>query len=113
MIESDKLDTLHPEYGLEPRVYYKNLYRYDKCFISGSVALKDIDECAGEAKVSLKNGSGKVIDTTVTNNYGDFKIDNLGANTGEYSLEVEFPGYEKQKLSLALEDSIEIGTIFL
>lgn len=113
MIESDKLDTLHPEYGLEPRVYYKNLYRYDKCFISGSVALKDIDECAEEAKVSLKNGSGKVIVTTVTNNFGDFKIDDLEANSGEYSLEVEFPGYEKQKLNVALEDSIDIGTIFL
>lgn len=113
MIESDKLDTLHPEYGLEPRVYYKNLYRYDKCFISGSVALKDIDECAEEATVSLKDGSGKVIDATVTNNYGDFKIDDLKANSGEYSLEVEFPGYEKQKLSVALEDSIDIGTIFL
>jgi Fe-S-cluster-containing dehydrogenase component len=113
MIESDKLDTLHPEYGLEPRVYYKNLYRFTKCFVSGSVALKDVDECAEGAKVFLKNGSGKVIDTTVTNNFGDFKIDNLEENNGKYSLEVEYPGYQKQELSVALEDSIDVGTIFL
>ncbi|MCK5315597.1 MAG: carboxypeptidase regulatory-like domain-containing protein [Anaerolineales bacterium] len=113
MIESDKLDTLHPEYGLEPRVYYKNLYRFTKCFVTGSVALKDVDECAEGAKVFLKNGSGKVIDTTVTNNFGDFKIDNLEENNGKYSLEVEYPGYQKQELSVALEDSIDVGTIFL
>ena len=113
MIESDKLDILHPEYGLEPRVYYKNLYRFTKCFVSGSVALKDVDECAEGAKVFLKNGSGKVIDTTVTNNFGDFKIDNLEENNGKYSLEVEYPGYQKQELSVALEDSIDVGTIFL
>lgn len=113
MIESDKLDTLHPEYGLEPRVYYKNLYRFTKCFVTGSVALKDVDECAEGAKVFLKNGSGKVIDTTMTNNFGDFKIDNLEENNGKYSLEVEYPGYQKQELSVALEDSIDVGTIFL
>ena len=113
MIESDKLDILHPEYGLEPRVYYKNLYRFTKCFVTGSVALKDVDECAEGAKVFLKNGSGKVIDTTVTNNFGDFKIDNLEENNGKYSLEVEYPRYQKQELSVALEDSIDVGTIFL
>jgi Fe-S-cluster-containing dehydrogenase component len=113
MIESDKLDTLHPEYGLEPRVYYKNLYRYTRSFITGSVALKDVDECAEGAKVFLKNGSGKVIETTVTNNFGDFKIDNLEVNKSKYSLGVEYPGYQKHEISVALEDSIDVGTIFL
>jgi Fe-S-cluster-containing dehydrogenase component len=113
MIESDNLDTMHPEYGLEPRVYYKNLYRFTKCFVSGSVALKDVDECAEGAKAFLKNGSGKVIETTVTNNFGDFKIDNLEVNNGKYSLEVEYPGYPKHALSVALEDSIDVGTIFI
>lgn len=113
MIESDKLDTLHPEYGLEPRVYYKNLYRYTRSFITGSVALKDVDECAEGANIFLKNGSGKVIETTVTNNFGDFKIDNLEVNKSKYSLGVEYPGYQKHEISVALEDSIDVGTIFL
>jgi Fe-S-cluster-containing dehydrogenase component len=111
--ESEKLEVWHPEYGLEPRVYYKNLYRYTRCFISGSVALKDADECAEGAKVALKNGSGNVIDTAVTNNYGDFKIDNLDEKLDKVNLEVAYPGYQKQELSVDLEDSIDVGTIFL
>ena len=110
--ESEKLKVYQPQYQTEPRVYYKNLYRFTKCFIAGSVALKDTDECAEGAKITLRNGSGKVIDTVVTNNYGDFKIDDL-EKSGKYSLEVEYPGYQKQELGVDLEDSINIGTIFL
>ncbi len=113
LIESEGLEVLYPEYGLEPRVYYKYLYRYTHCFIAGSVALKDTDECAEEAKITLKNGSGKVIDAVVTNNYGDFKIDGLEEKSGQYSLEIAYPGYKKQKLSVDLEDSINVGPIFL
>ena len=61
--ESEKLEVYQPRYQTQPRVYYKNLYRYTRCFIAGSVALKDIDECAEGAKVTLRNGSGRVIET--------------------------------------------------
>jgi Fe-S-cluster-containing dehydrogenase component len=111
--ESEVLEYFHPQYGLEPRVYYKNLYRYTRCFIAGSVALSEPDECAEGAKVTLKNGVGKVVDTTVTNNYGDFKFDALEANSGNYSLDVEYPGYGKQELNVEVEKSINIGTVFL
>jgi len=111
--ESEKLKVYQPQYQTAPRVYYKDLYRYTRCFIAGSVALKDIDECAEGAKVTLRNGSGEVIDTALTNNYGDFKIDDLQENSGKYTLEVEYPGYEKQDLAVDLEDSTNVGTIFL
>jgi Fe-S-cluster-containing dehydrogenase component len=111
--ESEKLEVWHPEYGLKPRVYYKNLYRYTRCFIAGSVALKDVDECAEGAKVALKNVSGNVIDTAVTNNYGDFKIDNLDEKLDKVRLEVVYPGYQTEELWGDLEDSIDVGTIFL
>lgn len=113
MIDSEKLEVLHPEYGLEPRVYYKNLYRFNKCFIAGSVALRDIDECAEGAKVTLNNGSGEIIDTAVTNNYGDFKIENLEEKSGRYTLDVVYPNYQKQELSVDLEESKDLGTIYL
>ena len=113
IIESEKLEVLHPEYKLQPRVYYKNLYRYTSCFIAGSVALSEPDDCAEGAKVTLKNGVGKVVDTTVTNNYGDFKFDALEAGSGKYGLDVEYPGYAKQELSVDVEKSINIGTVFL
>jgi len=111
--ESEKLEVYQPQYQTAPRVYYKNLYRYTKCFVAGSVALKDTDECADGAKVTLRNGSGKAIDTAVTNNYGDFKIDDLEENSGKYSLEVVYPGYQKQELVVDLEGSTNIGTILL
>ncbi len=111
--ESEKLEVYQPQYQTQPRVYYRNLYRYTKCFIAGSVALKDVDECADGAKVTLRSGSGEAVDTAVTNNYGDFKIDDLEENSGKYSLEVEYPGYGKQELTVDLRDSVNIGTIVL
>lgn len=112
-VKTEKLEALHPEYGLGPRVYYKNLYRYNKCFIAGSVALADKDECVEGAKVALKDGSGKVIATAVTNNYGDFKFDDLEGKSSRYELEVEAAGSPKQKRHVDLEESIDIGTLFL
>jgi len=113
IIESEKLQVFHPEYKQEPRVYYKNFYRYSRCFISGSVAIRDVNECAGGAKVTLKNSSGTIVDTAVTNNYGDFKIDDLEERSGQYSLEIDYPEYEKKISGVDLEESVHIGTIFL
>ena len=111
--ELEVLEYFHPQYGLEPRVYYMNLYRYTRWFIAGNVALSEPDVCAEGAKITLKNGAGKVVDTTVTNNYGDFKFDALEAHSSMYSLDIEYPGYGKRELSVDLEKSINIGTVFL
>jgi hypothetical protein len=110
--ESEGLEVVHPEYGLEPRVYYRNLYRYEKSFVAGSVALEDTDECAEGAQVTLTNDSGQVIGKAMTNNYGDFKIDGL-ENDGKYSLEIEYAGYKNRGLRVSLEDSKNVGVIFL
>jgi Fe-S-cluster-containing dehydrogenase component len=106
------LEDLHPEFKTKPKVKYKNLYRYEKCFIGGSIALQDTDECAENAQVTLRKGS-KSLETVATNNYGDFKLDNLDAKSGKYNLEIKYPGYKTQKVSVDLKDSVNIGTIFL
>jgi Fe-S-cluster-containing dehydrogenase component len=111
--KSEKLEVYHPEYKSNPRVYYKNLYRYTKSLIAGSVALKDKDECAEGAKVTLTHESTKTTEVTTTNNYGDFKFDNLEDNSGNFRLEVEFPGYGKQTKVIELKTSINIGTVLL
>ena len=110
--ESEGLEVVHPEYGLQPRVYYRNLYRYEKSFVAGSVALEDTDECAEGAKVTLTNDSGQVIGRAITNNYGDFKIDGLEKD-GKYSLEIECAGYKNRELRVSLEDSKNVGVVFL
>ena len=111
--KSEKLETYLPQLNTKPRVYYKNLYRYTRCFVAGNVVLRDTDECAEAAEVILNKGAKKALDSVVTNNYGDFKIDNLEEKSGKYSLEISYPGYKKQKLSLDLKKSINLGTIFL
>ena len=77
------------------------------------MALQDTDECAEGAKVAVSKGNEKVFDEVLTNNYGDFKVDKLEENSGEYQLEVEYPGYETAKLNVELKTSVNIGTIFL
>lgn len=113
LVGSEKLEVYHPEYQTGPRVYYKNLYRFTRCFISGNVALKDVDECAEGVQVTLRDGSGQTVGTATTNNYGDFKIDDLQAGSGEYGLEMEYPGYQKQEIKVDLKDSANVGTILL
>lgn len=114
IIESEKLEVLHPEYKTRPRVYYKNLYRFTHCFIGGSVAvvIEGREECAEGARVTLIKDSKK-IDEAVTNNYGDFMFDNLEENSGMYQLEIVLEGYEKKTVEVDLKTSINRGTFFL
>ncbi|MFC1932056.1 4Fe-4S dicluster domain-containing protein [Chloroflexota bacterium] len=114
IIKDENLEVLHPEYKTKPRVYYKNLYRFLKCFIGGSVAIEvaDISECADGARVTLFKNSTK-IGEAITDNYGDFKFDNLEENSGRYSLEIVCEGYEKKTLEVDLTTSKNVGTILL
>jgi len=110
--KAEQLEVYRPELKTRPRVYYKNLYQFTKSFIAGSVAFQDTDECAEGTKVTLMLDT-KEIDEAVTNNYGDFKLDNLPENSGEYNLELEYSGYDKKTITLDLTKSVNLGTIFL
>lgn len=114
IIESGGLELLHPEYKTRPRVYYKNLYRFNRCFISGSVAYEknEIMDCAEGAEVSLIKDSA-AIGKASTDNFGDFKFDRLEAQSGVYHLQIFFEGYEKKHLEIDLKDSVSLGTILL
>lgn len=112
--ELEKGDVFHPEYKTFPRVYYHNLYRYQRCFIGGSVAVEkdDIVDCAEGAVVSLLKG-GEVISEMVTDNYGDFKFDNLEEKSGPYRIEITWRKYEKKMVDVDLNNSVYIGIITL
>jgi len=105
---------LHPEYGTQPRVYYKNLYRFARCFIGGSVAreVNGVTDCVEGARVTLRQGSSNIA-ATVTDNYGDFKFDNLEENSGSYTVEISWPGHETKTLAVDLKTSVNLGTIWL
>lgn len=114
IIEDENLEVLHPEYNTNPRVYYKNLYRFLKCFIAGNVAIEvdGVIDCAEGAIVTLFNNSKK-IGEAITDNYGDFKFDKLEQNSGGYRLEVVYKSYEKKILKVKLTTSKNVGTILL
>ena len=111
--KTEQLEVLRPERNTKPRVYYKNLYRYAKCFIGGNVVLHDTDECAEGASVVLSGASLKTNKTALTNNYGDFKIDGLDEESGAYTVSISYAGYEPKTLEVDLKKSLNIGTIFV
>src|SRR5712671_335408 len=53
MAIEQSLDVMKPELGSKPRVYYRNLWRYSKCFIGGSVSAeaRGLVDCVEGAKV--------------------------------------------------------------
>jgi len=108
-----ELEVLRPELGTKPRVYYRNLWRYTKCFIGGSVSAEanGVVDCVEGAAVRLIK-DGRVIAECRTDNYGDFKFDRLDENSGRYSVEVSAGGRTKT-LEAVLGASINLGEIRL
>jgi len=88
-VVEEGLEVLKPELGTKPRVYYKNLHRFTKCFIGGSVSAEanGLVDCVEGATVRLFKDNA-VIAETATDNYGDFKFDQLDENSGKYVVEI-------------------------
>jgi hypothetical protein len=109
---SEQLEVLQPELQTQPRVYYKNLYRFSQCFIGGSVAAEahGMLDCAMGAAVALYQGQQKLAETT-TDNYGDFKFDRLAKNTGGYSVVIQMDGWGHKEIQVPeLQSSVTLGT---
>ena len=109
-----RLETIKPELGTKPRVYYKNLWRYATCFIAGSLSApaNGVVDCVEGAQVRLlKNGA--TVAEAATDNYGDFKFDRLGENSGEYIVEISAAGQAKKAVTAKLGASINLGEIRL
>jgi len=114
MVTAEDLEVLQPEYQTSPRVYYKNLYRYSKCFIGGSVLYEDgnVKDCVKGATVSLFQ-TGVLLQSTVTDVFGDFKFDGLNPESGQYVLKIELSGFQSVSQNVDLQDSVYLGLIEL
>jgi len=111
IVREENLEVIKPELGTKPRVYYRNLWRYSKCFIGGSVA-EEIDgvvDCVEGASVQLVK-DGVSLAVTTTDNYGDFKFDKLDENSGRYSVQI-FSGGRSKVVEVDLATSINLGEI--
>ena len=111
----EKLQPLDPEHKTRPSVYYANLYRFDSCFIAGSVAIErnQLIDCAAGASVSLYQDGHKLA-ATATDAFGDFKLDGLPENSTNYRVEIAMKGYGRRTLAVTrLEKSVNPGVIRL
>jgi Fe-S-cluster-containing dehydrogenase component len=111
--QSEQLEVLKPEAATKPRVYYRNLWRYSKSFIGGSVASEvgGVVDCVEGANVRLIK-DGQTIARASTDNYGDFKFDRLEEKSGRYTVEVSANGRTKM-LDANLGASVFLGEIRL
>jgi Fe-S-cluster-containing dehydrogenase component len=89
LVVTEELEVLQPELGTKPRVYYKNMHFFTKCFVGGSVVatVAGVEECVEGAEVVVKK-DGNEVGRAVTDVFGEFKVDELEPNSGAYQLEV-------------------------
>jgi Fe-S-cluster-containing dehydrogenase component len=111
LVEKEGLLAHRAELNTRPRVMYKNLYKWDKVFASGSVAFKDTDECADGAKVTVSSG-GAVVGEGVVNNYGEFVVDYLEPGKS-YDVKIEAAGYQAMAKTVTLDESLNLGLVLL
>lgn len=113
--KNEQLEVLRPELNTKPRVYYRNLYRYAKCFIGGAVsaAIDGRSECVENANVMLRQ-NGKVVAQTNSDAFGEFRFDTLAPHSGEYEVEIAHPAHGKAAARATLdEQSLNLGEIRL
>ncbi len=114
-ITAEQLETLAGKtMHTRPRVYYKNLHRFDKCMIVGSVATGEegATECVAGALVRLLEG-GKIIAEQQTDDFGDFKFERLPENTNNYEIEVVL-GEKSAGIKITeLRESKNVGTVWI
>ncbi|MDX1485480.1 MAG: 4Fe-4S dicluster domain-containing protein [Alphaproteobacteria bacterium] len=108
------LQELDPGAATKPRVLYKNLHRFTKCFVAGSVAgeVMGREECISGASVTLLKG-GAEIARCETDAFGDFVIDRLDPRSGGYVIRVEKSGFAAKTVEFELTDSLTLPTVTL
>jgi Fe-S-cluster-containing dehydrogenase component len=113
MAREQGLEVMKPDLETRPRVYYRDLWRYSKCFIGGTVAQQanGVVDCVEGAEIKLLR-DGALIAETKSDNYGDFKFDKLDENSGRYIVQV-FAGQRSKVLEADLGASVNLGEIML
>src|SRR3982074_3714638 len=108
------LEVMKPDLATRPRVYYRNLWRYSKCFIGGTLAVEvdGVVDCVGGASGRLTR-DGRTVGETTSDNYGDFKFDKLDENSGRYLVEISTPGHADKTVEANLGVSVNLGEIRL
>ncbi len=113
--KNEGLEVLKPELNTKPRVWYKNLHRYSKCFIGASVVavIDGVKECVADAKVELRKGKD-TLGTQASDTFGDFKFDSLEPDSGAYILTISHPKHGRAEVNVNLaSESVYVGDVML
>jgi Fe-S-cluster-containing dehydrogenase component len=109
---AESLEVLRPELGTKPRLYYRNLHRFIKCFIGGTVVaeIDGVTECVAGATAVVR-AAGREVARAVTDTFGDFKCDGFERDSGAYTIEVTHPRFGTASAVCTLGESVYLGTL--
>lgn len=106
------LEQLEPDAHTKPRVLYKNLHRFSRDFVGGTIiTTRDgLTECVADAVVILE-ASGTRIAETRTDSFGEFKFDNLSADGTTLTVRILGEDFAARAFEVRLTDSTYLGRI--
>ncbi|MFM2056946.1 MAG: hypothetical protein RLY71_1331 [Pseudomonadota bacterium] len=112
-VQQEALRPLHAELGTRPRVYYRHLGRYESLFVAGSVVRVAASgaECVDGASVEL-TCDGQLLARSVSDTFGDFRLDGLAAVNATCELRVRHAMYGSTDVPVILTDaSVVLGDL--
>ena len=110
-VREEGLERYRDSLGTEPRVYYKNLQRWEKAFIACSAVFGDTDECAVGATLTVTL-DGAVVGEASADVFGAVVVDELDQHK-QYSATLTAPGYKTATTVVALGESLNLGEVVL
>ncbi len=110
-VREEGLERYRDSLGTEPRVYYKNLQRWEKAFIACSAVFGDTDECAAGATLTVTL-DGAVVGEASADIFGEALVDGLEPGR-EYSVRIEAAGYRPAEMTVKVDVSKNAGTVVL
>ena len=114
-VTAEGLDAAQPDFGTRPRVFYRNLQRAVRCFLGGNVVRTRADGCQENvegARVELSI-DGTAAGATLTDHFGDFKIDGLQGNAAQYRVRIFHDAFGQAEITGTLQKSDNRGSILL
>jgi len=113
LADAEGLEPLRADLETAPRVWYKNLWRYNSIFVAGTVSHDNQGriECLEGATVSLVRDDTTLAEQT-TDIFGDFKFDRLEVDSSTCVVKITADG-RSTETSVTLETSISVGDIRL
>ena len=99
----------------KPRLLYRNLYKVNSVFINGAVVRhEDGKEIAAEGIDVVLSMNGELISSAVTDFFGEFKIDRLPKESGEFDLTVSEHGKPVHTVKVTVgQECVNVGVISL